>query len=346
MTVHVDAMSLIPGNYKVLQSLPDQPQIKASPELQKAVRDAITQIEGLRGMAKAASGIDPTTDIYDATMFAQFVPGQSDPSALVAVHGNFSAAQLDKIAGTTGSKVVKVGGGAMLETGKDAVGVTKDKVLLAGAASLVRDRLADAWKAPAHGAGTTLGNVGAVIDGKPVFAVVLTMSAAARKEAIKAIGGGQNFATDVIQRHKLAAFAVYHDGIGWQWIDSNKSGLDAIALISDGFIDVLRAANIAPRGFAKIVMGGLDSYKGDKRVDELLKHKDDIQKLVESYTGDGTFQKKLDKDPNKLTLTVRLTGKSLSDVVPLVLPLVGAGAFLGLREGGRPATVPAPAYKP
>src|SRR5256885_380705 len=87
-----------PNVAKVLESLPDQPGIKSSPDVQKEVREAVTQIQGLRGMAKTATGIDPVTDVFDATTFAQFVPGQSDPSAIVVVHGNFSS--LDKLAGT------------------------------------------------------------------------------------------------------------------------------------------------------------------------------------------------------------------------------------------------------
>src|SRR5256885_5109272 len=64
VTAYVDAVSLIPGNYKVLESLPDQPGIKSSPDVQKEVREAVTQIQGLRGMAKTATGIDPVPDVF------------------------------------------------------------------------------------------------------------------------------------------------------------------------------------------------------------------------------------------------------------------------------------------
>src|ERR1700710_1442566 len=74
VAVHLDAASIVPGNFKLLSQLADQPQIKASPELQKMVREAVGQIEGGRGMAKLATGIDVTTDVSDATAFFRIVP--------------------------------------------------------------------------------------------------------------------------------------------------------------------------------------------------------------------------------------------------------------------------------
>jgi hypothetical protein len=145
---------------------------------------------------------------------------------------------------------------------------------------------------------------------------------------------GQNFVTDVIKRHKHWSFSVFRDGIGWSWIDSSKIGLESMAQMSDGLVDVLRASQIAPRGFAKILLGGLDSYKGmNKQVDDLIRHKSDIEKIVQTYTGDGQFKAQIDKDPKALKLTVRLTGKSLSEVLPLggLLP-IGAASFFMVRS--------------
>lgn len=330
VSVHVDLQTIIPGNYKALVALPDQPAIKQSPDLQKQVREVVGQIEGARGAAKAATGIDMSTDVYDATMFLSFAQGQKEPTWIAEVHGKFDAKELDKAAGMLGSKVQKVDSGSYVESPdhKTGIGLTKSGVGLAGTPSLVKDRLADKWKAPDHKSGN-LAHVATVIDGKPVYAVVVTLGSAAKKMALSEIGG-QNFATDVIGRHKLMSFAVYTDGIGWSWIDSSKAGLESMAQFSDGAIDLIRAAQIAPRGFAKMALAGLESYRGtDKKVDELLRHKDDLMKIVESYTGDGSFQKKVDKDPAKLSLTVRLTGKSLSDVLPVgaILPAMAVGVL-------------------
>lgn len=345
VVIHVDTASIVPNNFRALTQLADQPAVKASPDLAKAVRQVVTEIEGPRGMAKATTGIDFVTDIADATGCFQIVPGH-DPRFVIAVHGKFSAQTIEKIAGVAGKKAVHVGAAEWLDTGDDkAVGVTKDGVLLAGTVALVADRMADAWKAPAHGKDTNLGYAADAIAGKPVLAFVFTLSQAARDDLVRQIGG-QNLATDLVKRPKMATFALFHDGIGWSWIDTTKAGLEAMAELSDGTIDLLRAAQVAPRGVAKIVIGSLESYKGtDKRVDELIAHKADLMKLVDLYVGDGTFKTKVNKDPAALRLSVRATGKSLTDVLPLgvIVPIGVLGALVGRDAvATQPAAIAAP----
>jgi len=351
IVAHLDATSLIPGNYKVLTQLQNQPQIKASPELAKTVRKALAEIDGPRGLLKSTTGIDVTTDVSDATAFVRFVPKQ-EPVMMVAVHGRFSTVTIDKIGKLMAKQVVRTGQTAWVDMGNgSAVGYTKTGVLLAGSVALVQERMSDAWKAPGLATGTSLGNAADVINSKPVFAFVLTMSPTARAEALAKIRT-QNLASDLIKRHKLAAFVVYRDGVGWSWIDSTKPGLEAMAQMSDGLVELLRAAQIAPRGFAKLAMGALESYRGtSKQVDEVLKRKADIQKIVEMYTGDGQFKAQVDKDPNKLKLSVRLTGKSLSEVLPFggLVPFGAIGWLTTAKEPPPPPSqiaVPPPAGKP
>jgi hypothetical protein len=354
LVAHVDATSVIPQNYKVLTSLQNAPQIKASPELAKLVRKTVAEVEGPRGLVKSMVGIDLTTDIADATAFVRVVP-KADPNVVVAVHGKFKPDTITKIAKMSGRGEVTEAGGTWLDTGDgNAVALTKSGVLLAGTSTLVKERLALSWQKPALTPGTNLGHVADVMNGKPVFAVVLTMSQGARAELLAKHNNEQNFATDVIKRHKLAAFAIYHDGIGWSWIDNSKAGLESMQQMSEGTIELLRAAQIAPRGFAKIILGSLDSYKGtSKQADELIRHKGDIQKLVESYTGDGNFKAKVDKDAAKLRLDVRLTGRTLSDVLPAgsFVPFVVVGYLAATGEAAPtpPAQIvapPLPAKKP
>ena len=338
IVAHFDAASVIPGNYKVLMGLQNQPRIKASPELARMVRKAVTEIEGPRALVKNMVGIDVTTDIADATAFVRFVP-KHDPNLLVAVHGRFQPAIIDKIAKLTGKAVVNANGAAWVDTGDDnAVALTRSGVLLVGTTALVRERIATAWHKPALTPGTKLASVAKVLDAKPVFAVFMMLGRNARTEVLSKIDG-QNFATDVIKRHKLASFAIYDDGIGWSWIDSQRRGLDAMTQISQGMVEVLRAAQIAPRGFAKIVMGALESYRGtNKQIDDVIRHKADIQKLVESYTGDGTFKAQVDKNPATLELNVRLTGKSLSEVLPAggIVPMAVLGMVMAKRDMAAP----------
>lgn len=349
IVAHFDAASVIPGNYKALQALPDQPAIKSSPELQREIRDLVTQVEAPRGMLKGMLGVDLTTDIADATAFVRITGNENDHTVLVAVHGKFTTATIDKIAGLVHQSAVKAGAASWVAIDDDdAVALTKDGVLLAGKTALVKERMGDGWKMPPHGAGTNLGYAADVINGKPVFAVVLTLSQAARKFAIE--HHGQNFATDLLKRHKAASFAVYHDGIGWTWIDTTKSGFDSMLQVSEGVVQVLRAAQIAPRGFANIVIGGLESYRGtDKHIDELLRHKNDLVQLSEQYIGDGNFKVAMDKDPKAMKLSVRLTDRSLSYVLPLggMLPLGVAGAVFMRAEAKppEPMMIPPPAPK-
>jgi hypothetical protein len=340
VVVHFDAASVIPGNYKKLTELADQPQIKASPDLAKAVRKAVTEVDAGRGLVKGLTGIDLATDIADATLFVQVKVGGGDPNAVVAVHGKFSGATIDKIAGTIHKPVIKVKtGAAWLEVDdKNAVAVTADGVLLFGTRGLLADRTKPDWKAPAHGAGTSLGYAADVLATKPVFAISVALSQTARDQALAATGGGQNVATDMLKRGKASSFALYRDGIGWTWLDSTKAGLDAMTDMSNGLVDILRAAQVAPRGLSKILLGALESYRGDPHVDELLRRKADLVKIVDAYIGDGTFKAKVDADAKTLRLSVRLTGKSASDVVPfgVILPAFVVGVLVSEESRSPP----------
>jgi len=256
---------------------------------------------------------------------------------------------IDKIAGLSGHTSVKAGAGAWIDMDDgNALALTRDGVLLAGRTSLVKERMGDGWKMPPHGAGTNLGYAAEVINSKPVFALVMTMSPAARREVLAK--HGQNFGTDLIKRHRAASFAIFHDGIGWTWVDSTKAGMESMAQISQGVIDILRAAQIAPRGFANVAIGGLESYRGtDKHIDELLRHKADLMKLVDTYVGDGKFKTQLDKDARTNKVTVRLSDRSVSYVLPLasVVPMAALGFFLERAEAqAPPMQIPAPPHSP
>lgn len=337
VVVHFDAASVIPNNYKVLLALPDQPSIKASPELTKMARQMINEIEGPRGMAKGMVGFDPVTDLSDVTLFARAVPEQQ-PMAVVVAHGKFTPAMLEKVAKFAGKTIVKVGAASLIEMGDGNAIALKNGTLLAGSAPLIKERAADMWKAPPHAPGTNLGQAADLLAGHPVFAVSLTASQLLRDQVLKE-HPDKNFLTDVVRRGKGSSFAVYTDGIGWTFNDSTAAGLEQMAQLSDGVVDILRAAQIAPRGFAKIAIAALDSYKGmNKQVDALIAHKSDLNKLVGQYTGDGQFKAKVDRDPKTLHLSVRLTGKSVSEVVPVgvVIPMAAIGLFVGTRQVSSP----------
>jgi hypothetical protein len=345
IVLHVDAATFVPNNYRALMQLGSQPQIRSSPELSKMVREMVAEVDGMRGIAKSTVGIDPTTDVSSATLFLQILPKQ-DPSFVAAVRGKFTAASIDKIAKLTSKQAIRVGGGVMVELGgtEPAVALTKDGVLLAGTPRLVRERLADTWRAPARPAGGSLAHAAEVITARPVFAMAVSMTAAARKTALAELGPKKNLASDLIQRHKAASFAIYSDGIGWSWIDRNRAGLESMAQISEGMIELMRASQIVPRGMAKIVMGGLESYRGtSKAVDEVIRRKADIMRVVQSYTGDGNFKVKVAKNPATMRLDVRATGKTLSEVLPAgaIIPIAALGFFTMRASSSPPMPMPA-----
>ena len=354
ITAHVDIGAIVPGNYKILLSLADQPAIRSSPDLVKMVKDVVMQVEGGRGALKTMTGLDITTDVSDATVFLKFVAPGKNPDMVLEVHGKFAASMLDKVGKMTGHTPSKIGTGTLVETSPDSpsVALTGSGVLLLGQTSLLTARLQPSWRAPSHTTGTQLGYLADILANHPVFALSLTPSAAAKAEVMKKFNGEKNYATDLVQRHKAAALAVYHDGIGITWADSTKLGLDDMSQTLDGVVDLLRAAQIAPRGVAKIFLGALDSYRGDKRIDDLIRHKADLVKIMESYSGDGNFKVQKDVDAKGLKVTVRLTGKTLSEVVPLgiVAPLAGIGLFVraprAMEESMQPQVQPVQAPRP
>jgi hypothetical protein len=362
LVVHVDAASIIPGNYKLLQQLAGQPQIKGSPELAGSVRELVGQLEDGRTALAAASGLDITTDLRDATGFVKLAAHGA--TFVVEVHGRFTADNLDRIAAADHHPATALAGGRVIDGKADdpSLALTKDGVLLVGTKQLVHDRLAAGWQPPSHAAGTKLGYAAEVIAGQPVFALVATLSPASRKLVLDKLAGqggaqGKTFATDVITRHKAAAVSIFHDGIGWTWTDSTAAGLDDMEQVSSGMIDLLRASQVAPRGLAKIAFGAIDSYRGrDRQLDDLIKHKGELMQVIDSYTGDGSFKVTSEKNVKALKLTVRATGRTVSEVLPLgvVVPL-GIIGFLEERTTSvqivEPVATPAtpaspPARKP
>jgi hypothetical protein len=276
-------------------------------------------------------------------VFFRIVPNR-DPSYVAVMHGKFSPMNIEKIAKMkSGLTVVKVGDSTMVDVGdENAVAVTKDGTMIAGTVGLVKERAAATWKAPPRAPNSNLAYAAEILGQKPVFSLVMTLSPTARKEAATKIRG-KNLGTDILQRHKLASFSVFHDGVGWTWIDNNKAGLDAMELMSQGALELMKAGHIAPRGMAKLMIGGLESYKGtNKQIDDVLRRKGEVMKIVETYTGDGNFKQTITKDPKTLRLTVRAQGKSLSEVVPAGF-LLPVGAFLTL---GRAESMPPRAEKP
>lgn len=346
LVLHFDIATVVPGNYKALGKLADEPSIKAVPELRDLVRKTIGQAEAGRGMARGMLGIDPVTDLNSATAFVQLAK-QGDPAFLIAVRGKFPPDMIAKASQLAGHAVTKVGAASMADLGDGkSLGLTRDGVLLLGATAWVKPRLADAWKAPARPPGSNLAKMAEVLATRPFFAVGGALSPAMRKEAASELKS-ELFLADLMKRHRFFAVGMHTDGLSWRWDDSTRAGLDSMKQFSEGVIELMRASQIAPRGVAKMAAAAVDSYRGtSKQIDEVIRRKAELLKLVEQLTGDGKFAATVNADPRTLRLDVRATASSFSQVAPfgLMVPFLGA-AFFGVREAA-PAMIMEPAPPP
>ncbi len=343
VAVHLDATAVLPRNVEVLLKLPQDPAIKASPELLKIAKEAKSNIEGVRSMAKAMLGFDPVTDISSVTVFIKFDDKSGDPAPLAVVRGTFPAGMLKKVAKLVGSSTGSIDGRDTMTFEGMLVGTAKDGTMIAGRPDWVEARLDDDWKPIKPKKGSAWATISKQLDKGPFFLVASKPAKALRAIATKELGS--NFAGALVAGHELAVLALHHDGLALHWKASDKGVLEQVALATDGLMEMMRAAHVAPRGAAKIVVAALRSYAGqDKAIDALIARQDDILKLVTEYTGDGKFDVDTKKDKKALTLDVRASGKKLSDVLPVsvLLPAVAAGVFLGVSKDAEMAAPPPP----
>jgi len=351
VVLHVDVAAIGPRNYKVLAALPDDPLVKANADLLAMAKKIKANVEGVRGMSKAVTGLDPITDISSVTLFVDLVP-DADPVMMAVARGRFPADFVKKLSSVAGGTAGTVDGRATLEVdAKTFIGTTKDGVLIVGPKTWVTPRIDNDWKKPARKKGSSWATIAKQLDSKPFLLAAAKLDDKAATWAAKQ--AGENFAADLIRGHELAIVALHRDGVAFHWKDRTKAGLDRVAMLTDGAIELTRAMHIAPRGFAKIALAAVDSYKGkDKDADALIAHKADIVKIVDAYTGDGKFKVSIAKDAKARTLTMRATGKSLSEVVPTaaLVPLVVIGLLTEERAAPPPppppATTPAKPAKP
>jgi hypothetical protein len=346
VVAYLDVVAVGPRNHKVLVGLPDDPTVKASPEALALAKKLKTNVEGVRGMAKAVAGLDPVNDITSVTLYVDLVPG-ADPQQMAVARGTFPAKFLEKVAAVAGGTTGSIDGRTTLELDATRfMGMTKDGALIVGPKAWVEPRVDDDWKAPKRKKGSAWAAIGKRLDAKPFLLIAAKLDEATATALAKE--AGEPFVSDLISGGELAVLALHPDGVAFHWKDRSKEGLERIALASEGLIELTRAAHVAPRGFAKIAVAALGSYKGlHKDVDALIARKDDLLEIIEEYTGDGKFKVSFDKNTKARTLTVRATGKTLSDVIPAaVFVPAGLALFLATSEDGSPPPAAKPVAKP
>jgi len=341
LIVHLDIAAIAPRNFKALTDLPKDPGIKSNPELLAKTKEIAAQATQGRAMVKGMLGLDVVTDLQSVTAFVKLHADGSDPDAVIEIRGTIPPDLVTKVSKMSGAPLETFGGrtGVVLPDHK-YLGVTKSGSVLVGTDTLVKPRLADGWKAPARAAGSRGARVAAILDEKPFLAWAVSPS----QTLVKMLEGktGKNAATEMVKDLDLAVGGLRADGLVWAVYHKSKAGFDRSSLAADGMIDLMRAFQIAPRGFAKVAVAYLDAYAGQsKEIDDLIKHKDEILKIVDTFTGDGQFKATVDRDPKGKSVTVHAIGKHLSEVLPagMIVPLAAAGAWVGMAR----ATATAPA---
>lgn len=334
VVAYVDAVPLIPGNYGELKKLAEAPAIKANKELTEVVGKVTTEVETVRGTVKAMVGVDLTTDLSNLTLFAKV---SQPPEILLVARGKFPADMPTKIGKMMGGTPETVNDAQLIPLGGpfEVLAVTKSGVLFAGARALVTARLAAGWKAPARAKGSILAQAAKILADKPVFMVAASFASGRIGKMIEATAGKDDAA--VVARFDALAGAIYANGVGWTIEDKDAAGHKRSVLASEGMIDLMRAAHLAPRGIAKLFLSVLDDVKSQEpELAELAKHQDDILALLDQLTGDGNFKVKWDKAG--LRTAVRATGAKLSDVLPVGLIVPGmAMAVVQSRKVPQPA---------
>jgi hypothetical protein len=320
--IHLDVAAVAPRNYDALIALRDAPAVKSSPDVLALVKKLRSNLEGVRSMGKAVTGVDLVEDIESVTVFLDLVPG-AEPIRMAVARGTFPSNVLAKLAKIAGGTTGTIDGRTTLDLGDLFLGTTADGALIAGPKDWVEPRIDDDWKPAERKKGTAWATIGKFADGRPFLLLAGKIGEADAKAIAKELGPG--FLADLVTSHELHVLALHHDGIAFHWKDRSKKHLERMELAAEGVIELMRAGHVAPRGLTKLLVAALDAYAGvTPELDELIAHKGDLTALVETYSGTGEFESSIKKDKKARTLTVRATGEKLSDVIPFaaIVPLV------------------------
>jgi hypothetical protein len=346
--MYFDVEATLPPNYKVFTSLPSSPLLAAaSPELRAWLNDIVQHAEGARMMATGSMGVDPVTAIKSVAAWTQ-LDAKGKQHKLLVVRGSFPPDLADKIIANAHATRETVDGHVFFQISgaEKSMGIVGDTVLM-GDADLVKKRLAKGYR-PSK---ATSPRIAALFDDHPFMVLALTPSSGLTK-LIQAKAGhdaDKALLVDVITGTDVSALSLRATGVSWVLHARSAAGYQRAVDASDGMLALMRSQHLGLRGMARLVVAALPSFSRDPKVAALIKHRADILKLVDDWSGDGMFEAKVDNKTADRSVTVRATGKTLSEVLPLTGLMVPAGAFALLTKGGRKREEPAmmrPTAKP
>ena len=336
----VDLEPVVPKNYRAFVALRDKKEVQAVPELREAIDRAVTGAEAGRDQAKKMFGVDPVTDVHSIAMWVKL--GAGEPTGVVALRGKFPATWLDSAGHLTGARFdVEGQKGALM--GDAAVARTRDGQVLVGTRALVEERLKLGWKAPAGKAGSGTAEFRSALGERPLFTALFAPGSAAR-QLVTAQAADEPALRDILAGLSQARFSLLRNGVSWRYVATDKDGYQAAVLASEGVLDLMRASHLFARAIARLVLSGIRTHaRSQPKLAAIVAREKELLHLVDQLTGDGRFAASVSKNAAKNTVTVKATGRTLSQVVPVagVFPLAAAGALfsLGMRKEVAPPMV-------
>jgi hypothetical protein len=338
LLVYADIEATVPSNYALLQKLPDDPAVKGVPELRKEIQKVTAHLEEKRASHKKMLGWDPVTDVKSLTLWLSPPQMGNDPlpEFLVALRGKFPADAIERGAKAAGEGTIeKVEGRPVWISPPPsvAIGMAPDGTALIGSMALVKARMSPSFKANVK-KGSISDRASATLDDKPFFAVVTKPSMVTTTLLGQVLSDDEAaLFRDLLTGQEWAAIGLRSNGAQWTYAAHTPQGYQRALMASDGVIQLLRSGHFFLRGLADVMLAALDSYAKDPVIAKVVQHKADILKLVGTWSGDGNFGAQVDKKDGDKTVSVKLTGKTFSDVVPATaLMIPGAMTMILLRK--------------
>ena len=329
VVVYLDVEAVLPRNYQAFVASGDDQLVRGTPGAREAHQRVVARLEAARGEVKSTAGVDPVRDLRSLALVLT-VREQGDPDWLVSARGRFDAALLDRLAAEGGARKESVGSRTLVIAPgeKAAVTVTADGTVLAGSLSRVRER-AGAWT-PRRG--PLLDKVTAALDERPFFFVGSRPSATALRVLERELRDPDVvWLRDFLVGHEAATLSLSWNGMGWSYLARSAAGHARAGLVSEGTVQILRAGSFYVRGLARWALAIAESYPNAPGVKTVLARKAELLRVVDASSGDASFSAKVDRQDAARRTSVKLTGRSFSEVVPaagVLVPLAVAVAML------------------
>ena len=334
----VDLEPVVAKNYRAFVALRDKKEVQAVPELRDAVGRAVSELEAGREQARKMFQIDLVTDVSSIAMWVKL--GTGEPTGVMTVRGKFPAGWVDGLAHLA-REHFEVEGQKAAVIGEAAVARTRDGQLVIGTRALVEERLKKSWKAPGGKTGSLAAEVRTALAERPLLSLVFAPGSTARQHITSRAADDPALA-DIVAGMGQARLSILRNGVSWRYVATDENAYAAAVLASEGMLELMRASHLFARAVARLALAGVRTHaRSQPKLQPIVAREKELLRLVDQLTGDGKFAATVSRGAAKNTVTVKATGRSLSDVVPVagLFPLAAAGAYfaIGKRKEEAPA---------